>query len=181
MFAVRCSRKAALTISMREKGVSRTNRNFVIAYILLVGLPLAGLVGILKHGRTLTAPLSVDGIWKLQIDSTQLANLPCGKSLAAVEDPTLTISQSGERFTLNIAHATAGGAIKGTALTAVLAPTGAGESGCGSNRQLTLMATVDPKAEPRSLAGMLSVNDCPACSPVAFHAVRQVPVVKGAR
>ena len=29
----------------------QSNRNFIIAYILLVGLPVLGLIGVLKTGR----------------------------------------------------------------------------------------------------------------------------------
>jgi hypothetical protein len=43
--------------------------------------------------------------------------------------------------------------------------------GCGNGRALSLTATLDPKASPRSLAGTLSVNDCPTCLPVEFRAV----------
>jgi hypothetical protein len=32
---------------------------------------------------------------------------------------------------------------------------------------------VDPKVEPRSLVGTLSVSDCPACAPVALRAIRE--------
>ena len=45
-----------------------TNRNFVVAYILLVGLAVARLRGVLKSGRSLTAPISVDGTWKVEAD-----------------------------------------------------------------------------------------------------------------
>ena len=60
----------------------QSNRNFIIAYILLVGLPVLGLVGVLKTGRGVAAPISLDGTWTLQADSSRLASLPCGKSLA---------------------------------------------------------------------------------------------------
>ncbi len=76
-----------------------SNRNFIIAYILLVGLPILGLVGILKTGRGKSAPISVDGTWTFQADPSRLAALPCGKSLATSD---LAISQSGESFTLSL-------------------------------------------------------------------------------
>src|SRR5208283_757233 len=52
---------------VRPARMSRTNRNFVFAYTFLVILPLAGLAGILKTGRNLTAPVSIDGVWILQV------------------------------------------------------------------------------------------------------------------
>ena len=65
--------------------MSRTNRNFLIAYVVLVVLPIAGLFGVLKHGRSLAAPISVDGVWRLDADLSQIAALPCGSSLASTQ------------------------------------------------------------------------------------------------
>src|SRR5277367_6917005 len=39
--------------------MSPANRRFVVAYILLVGVPLLGLIGVLRVGRKLTAPVAV--------------------------------------------------------------------------------------------------------------------------
>jgi len=165
--------------------MSHTNRNFIIAYILLVALPIVGLVGILKSGRALAAPISIDGVWQLQADPVQLAALPCQKALAYGSDTSLAISQSGKNFSLTLnngSRLTASGAIEGTTLTASLnsaaAPTA--ENGvCGQSGELLLVATVNPKTDPRSLAGTLSVNNCPVCVPVKFSAVRVTPPKKG--
>jgi hypothetical protein len=166
--------------------MSHTNRNFVLAYILLVGLPLVGLVGVLRTGRTLTAPISVDGLWQLQADPERLAALPCGKALADSPDTSLAFSQSGKNFTLSIANgpkSIAAGVLEGTTLKASIVPsaTWAGEPGCGDGRELSLTANVDPKTNPRSLAGVLSVNHCPSCASVEIHAVRQAPMKRGSR
>jgi hypothetical protein len=165
--------------------MSNTNRNFIIAYILLVGLPILGLVGVLKRGRSLTAPISVDGVWQVQADPVQVAALPCGKTLAYTPDTALAISQSGRNFTLTLVNgpkSSGSGVLDGTALKASVVPSAAWseEAGCGNGRELSLVATVDPKSDPRSLAGMLSVSNCPSCAPVKFHAVRlATPAKKG--
>ncbi len=39
--------------------MSPSNRKFVLAYILLVGLPLLGLIGVLRAGRNLAAPAAI--------------------------------------------------------------------------------------------------------------------------
>jgi hypothetical protein len=160
--------------------MSHTNRNFIVAYVLLVGLPIVGLLGVLKSGRSLTAPLSVDGVWRLQVDPVRLAALPCGKALASAPETALAISQSGRNFTLNLTNgpkSTASGLIDGTTLKASVVPLPAwsDEIGCGNGRELSLVATVNPKADPRSLAGTVSVNNCPSCPSVEFHAVRETP------
>src|ERR1700675_4660309 len=92
------------------------NRNFVFAYAFLVVLPLVGLAGILKSGRRLTAPVWIDGVWSLQVDSAQLNSLPCGKVLAAIPDKAIAISQSGRSFVLSFPSApklTASGTLDG--------------------------------------------------------------------
>jgi hypothetical protein len=160
--------------------MSHNNRNFVLAYILLVGLPLAGLVVVLKSGRKLTAPVSVDGLWHLQVDSNRLAALPCGKALAESPDTALAISQSGRNFTLTLSNgpkSIASGAIDGTALKASIDPSAdwSAQSGCGNDRELSLIATVDTKADPRTLTGQLSIDNCPSCDAVEIRAVQQTP------
>jgi hypothetical protein len=170
--------------------MSKTSRNFVIAYVLLVGLPIVGLVGVLKSGRNLSAPISVDGVWQLQANSAQLASLPCGKALGDSSNTTLSISQSGKNFSLGFgtinpsdgSRSVASGVIEGTRLRASLPAAraaSAADGGCVQGRELTLVATVNPKADPRSLAGTLSINDCPSCAPVEFHAVRLAAPLKG--
>lgn len=164
--------------------MSKTNRIFVIAYIVLVGLPILGLVGVLKKGRSLTAPISVDGTWTLKADAAALAALPCAKALAGTQDATMSISQSGGNFTLNLNNgpkAAASGTLDGTTFKASVPPAAwPGESGCASGQDFSIVAKVDPKANPRSLTGTLSLNGCASCAPVEFQAVRQTPAKKGA-
>jgi hypothetical protein len=158
-----------------------SNRNFFIAYILLVGLPILGLVGILKSGRAMAAPISVDGTWSLQADAVGLTSLPCGKSLIASD---LAISQSGGSFTLSLGSgtkATASGVLAGNVLKASLSPSSPDDADCGRGRELVLLATVDPKAIPKSLTGTISVTDCPTCKPVEFRAFRRPPIAQGER
>jgi hypothetical protein len=164
--------------------MSHTNRNFVLAYILLVGLPLVGLIGVLKSGRSLRAPLSVDGLWRVEADAGGFATLPCGKALLSGSQAVLAISQSGKNFTLDFANgrkANVSGVLEGTNIKASVVPSTAWaqEPGCGAGRTLSLVATVDPTTNPRSLVGMISVDNCPSCRAVEFRAVRQIPEKKG--
>jgi hypothetical protein len=164
--------------------MSNTNRNFIIAYILLVGLPILGLVGILKRGHKITAPVSVDGVWKLHADAAHLAALPCGKSLAAAPDIAMAISQSGGNFTWSLVDgpkSAGSGVLEGATLKAAVVPSApwSSEADCGRGHEFTLLATVDPKTTPRSLTGTLSLNDCPSCGTVEFRGFQQAPAGKG--
>jgi hypothetical protein len=161
--------------------ISPTNRRFLIAYVLLVGLPLLGLAGVLRTGHRLMAPLSVDGTWKLDIDNGSPSSQPCLKAVASLQDSAMLISQSGKGFvmTFDSGKFSGSGTIEGTTLGAALpvAQT-AGESRCGDEGMIILAATIDPHAEPRSMSGTFSVNGCSSCTAVKYHATRQSHTVK---
>ena len=158
--------------------LSPANRKFVLAYTLLVGLPLLGLAGVLRFGRGLTAPISVDGVWQFGTDQAHLPHGKCGKGLASLEGSLVTFSQSGRELTVTVNNewsATGSGVIEGTTLNATvpLLQASTNEPGCGSDNVLTLRATIDPKLEPRSMQGMVSFHECASCSSVSYQAVRQ--------
>ena len=155
--------------------MTSTAKRFAVSYVFLVFLPVLGLLGVLRQGRSLKAPMSVDGQWKLQFDPAQLAALPCGRALATAQDPVLAVSQSGERFTLiasgGLATASSG-VIQDTTLTASLLPSQSAGNENACDGQITLAAKLDPTANPKSLSGMLSATDCSSCAPVSFRATR---------
>lgn len=158
--------------------MKRTNGSFLLAYLLLVVLPLLGLTGVLKQGHKLTAPIAVGGLWKMQVDGGNVATLPCGKSLLASGDSSFVISQSGKTFTLNFINSamfSISGTVEGTTIKANVSPSPAlaKEAGCGAERVFSLTATANSEANVSSLAGALSVSDCQACAPVEFRAFRE--------
>jgi hypothetical protein len=155
-----------------------TSRNFVVAYILLVGLPLLGLAGVLRTGRSLSAPISVGGVWKPEANSGNLSSHPCDKTLSFLVNSSWAISQSGKSVVLSFDDPTRtimSGALEGKALraSAVSARDPKSNSGCRDDQRFTMIATVDPSTEPRSLTGRVAVDGCEACAPLEFHAVRQ--------
>lgn len=149
--------------------MSRTGRNFVVAYIVLVGLPLLALAAVLRSGRTLAAPISVDGSWKVE-SSVPTASQSC--SLFSLANSPLQISQSGKNLVVSYGNAktTAPGRIDGRNVSAVLIPDA---RSCSGDQSLTLTATVNPESNPRSLTGSIVVNGCSTCAPAEFRAVRQ--------
>jgi hypothetical protein len=156
--------------------VTHSNRNFILAYVLLVALPLFGLAGILRSGRNLSAPMSVGGTWKINANPDQLAAFPCGKFLLA-QNAAFTISQSGKAFTLNSPNSALSansGAIEGNTINATLIPSAVGpkEAGC-ADHSLSLTATLDTKASPRALQGTLRVQNCVECATVEFRGIRE--------
>jgi hypothetical protein len=156
--------------------MSSTNTRFLVAYALLVGLPLLGLAGALKTGRKLTAPISVNGAWKLEIDDHLLTSQPCLKAITSLQHSAMVISQSGKQFALNFGAESklpGSGTISGLDLSAEVATSRAGaETACGGNGVLSIAATLDPKTAS-VMSGTISVNDCSSCSPVKFQAELQ--------
>jgi len=151
--------------------MSSTNRNFIIAYILLVGLPLAGLAGVLRNGRNLTAPISIDGVWKVEVRASRPATQPCDKVVSSLLTSSLVVSQSGKSLELTLngaSQTTVPGELDASNIKASLETT----SGCANDQPVTVMASVE-KTEPKTLTGSLSVANCASCAPVEFRAVRQ--------
>jgi len=158
--------------------LSRTNRNFLIAYSLLVGLPLLGLAGVLRTGRHLTAPISIDGQWKLETSMGSLSGA-CMKSVSLLPDSLMTISQSGKGLVLGFSN---GPKLNGSAVLDGTAVNGALSQSDDSGCSLDLLASVDGKSESRAISGSMSVTGCPTCGSVTWNAVRAGrPEKKGSR
>ena len=160
--------------------MTHSNRNFAVAYVFLVALPITGLVGILRSGRSLKAPTSVDGVWSVQATAPNVTPSSCMSALGLNPDTRLTISQSGKNFAISAGKTAGSGLIEGTSLQADLRPAGPlpVAPNCGGDGSVTLAATVDAKASPRVLSGALSVAGCPSCESVEFHAVKQASTEK---
>ena len=132
-------------------------------YLLMVGIPVLGLLGILEAGRSITAPLSIGGDWTVEFDTAP----HCANGPSVLRQPAFSISQSGTGalITLNDGHATTLEAtIDGATLTA-------------KTPSAAIAATVAGKLDQRTMEGKVSLS---GCAPVAFHAVRQAPKKRGA-
>ncbi|HEV2175793.1 MAG TPA: hypothetical protein VGW33_01095 [Terriglobia bacterium] len=152
-------------------------RKLVAVYLGLVGVPLLGLLGVLRVGRRLAAPISVGGSWNLQADFRTLTEAPCRELLSSINQPFLSISQSGANlvFTLNNSQKTT---VVGTLNRTTLAmggaePLSSPSRTCADPQAIYLAATVSTQGKNRVLTGTLGISGCASCAPVSFHAVRQ--------
>jgi hypothetical protein len=130
--------------------------HLVAAYLLLVGVPLLGLLGILEAGRGIRAPLSIGGEWMFEFDRAA----PCATGPAGLRQPGLIISQSGidALITLNDDRPTIlEGSVNGATLNA-------------KSQTATIAASIAGEPGARTLEGRMSFD---GCAPVAFRAVRQ--------
>jgi hypothetical protein len=159
-------------------GFKMSKSKLIVAYICLVGTPLLGLLGILRAGQHLTAPVSVGGAWSLEANYGALGSGSCTDLLATVSQPFLSIYQSGSNlvFTLNNPQKTTlPGTIQGAELT--MSREGAAVStataACTDPQSIQLSGTVGNQGGQRVLRGTLAVQGCAACQPILFGAVRQ--------
>jgi hypothetical protein len=70
----------------------------LVQYLALVGLPFLGLLGVLRVGRDMTAPMAVHGPYL--VATTGGTGGSCLKALLA--DSSLAVSQSGERIQVRL-------------------------------------------------------------------------------
>lgn len=167
---------------VRQTQMSRTNRNFIFAYALLVVLPLLGLAGVLKSGRRLAAPPAVDGLWSVHLETAASNTSPCSAVSDSLLPKSISISQSGTSFVLAVPGSpriAAYGTVNGNSLHATwTAPAATPTAGfvdphnC-SGQAFYLLANLDRATGASVLTGSFSAADCPSCTPVAFRAERQ--------
>jgi hypothetical protein len=138
------------------------------AYVLLVGVPLAGLVAILRAGGRLHAPPPIAGEWRVQ-----------GGPLGI--DPTtrvVTIVQSGEHVDVAFGSLSLRGRFTGDSLDAERRGMNDGSYGpCPPH--VRLRARVDTAARPRRLVGVVG-GQAPGCPQLAIDAVH-TPSAAGGR
>lgn len=134
----------------------------VLHYIFLVGLPILGVVGLLKLGSTLQAPASIGGTWLLQWQNDSLAN--CGNLFDSAVSPLLTISQSGTHLVLEL------NTLEKTSLKATFNDLTITTNGSGAETAV-FQATVDRQSEPNQLTGTLTLPQCP--TPLSLVGIRQ--------
>ncbi|MGO8735548.1 MAG: hypothetical protein ACLQVM_22445 [Terriglobia bacterium] len=160
-------------------------RKLVTDYIIFVGVPLLALVGILRAGKHLTAPVAVHGTWSVQADFHPWQGVPCGALLINSQPLLLGIDQSGSNLTLTLndpAKTALPATIDGFSLSTTFsagrggtAPAPRPDAGCLGSQPLRIQATVNQHEKQRSLAGTFNLDGCASCPPVAFSAARLMP------
>lgn len=160
-------------------------RKLVTDYIIFVGVPLLALVGILRAGSHITAPVALRGNWNVQADFAPWRGVPCGALLLNSQPLLLAIDQSGSNLTLTLndpARTALPATIAGYSLSTPspagrdgTAPAPHPDAGCLVSQSLRIQAAVNQHEKQRSLAGTFSLEGCASCPPIAFSATRQMP------
>jgi hypothetical protein len=169
-------------IRQTEERAAVIQKNFLLAYILLVGLPLLGVFTVLKGGRGLVPLPAMSGDWDLSVDASTAAANNCFAPLT-VPRQTVAISQSGADVIVSfkqLREISIAGTLEGNHLTGITGPSGPAGT-CAEGAALRWTATVMGAPGQRTLDGHFFIDACASCAPAAFHAVRRSPLRKPGR
>ena len=147
----------------------------VATYFFLVGLPVLGVLLVLRLGQNLTPPISVGGAWLMEAPTQMLIESGCTIAPEGVEPLTLTISQSGPNLVLTLdtnPRTTLAGVITDAR---VVANTPRASANAWATQ---LEATLDRQTDPDRLSGSLTVSGCSTA--ISFTAIRQSTPLMGA-
>jgi hypothetical protein len=145
-------------------------------YLAFVGLPMVGVVAVLKLGEQLRAPPPVKGRWSMEIQGHIRPALECQAAQSGKERSLLEIQQSGSQLGLVVAAAGAGepvafrGEIDGKEVKARASmPEGAGPN---APDEAFLSAGLET-SQPERLVGQLELPECPSPVQVPFRATKE--------
>ena len=139
----------------------------IAIYLLLVGAPLLGLLGILRAGERIVPPHHVGGEWRLDPAFAAALRAACPDLAFPAAGPALDVSQSGTRAVLTLndsASTTLDARLEGESL---MASADRRSAACGG--ALRLSATLRPHPRGPELSGAAFV---PGSARVPFRATR---------
>jgi hypothetical protein len=128
----------------------------VAVYLVLVGVPFAGLAAILHAGNALHAPAAIAGEWRVE---------------GAGDDSltSLTLSQSGEHVDVAIGARSLRGRFAGDSVVAERRGSSASPSGCSRASAARLSVRIDTAARPMRLWGAVTAA-APGCGEIPIAA-----------
>ncbi len=146
-----------------------------LLYLSLVGLPLAGVFGILRIGSQIEAPPRIGGVWQAAAAPSMPLAPPCVDLPSQVDAFELT--QSGVYVEVSLrdpSRTRLDARLQGIRLSgwaARLPLLGAARLACPDS-PLELAADLVSDGHVSQLVGTLWAGGCAACAPVAFRAER---------
>lgn len=136
-----------------------------LLYVALVGLPVLGVLGVVRLGGLITPPAAVGGTWRMERR---------GAACVVPGDGVFRIVQSGEFI-----HVAVPGRadLPGRLIRGVMRARGGARAGISpgcAQAAVTLRARTGQGVSER-IEGTIGVPGCGGCPPTAFSAVRVVP------
>ena len=156
----------------------------ILLYLVLVGLPLLGTVGLLQVGQGLSAPVSVAGKWDVQLAPAQPQDSGREDGLLRAGPTTVSITQSGPNLRLSFDEGPSSifeGSIRDMTINASVLNRGAAATTNSSNftgTPVALRARVDRQTRADRLVGVLIVDEGPSRTELLMTATRQTDARK---
>jgi len=153
----------------------------VLLYLVLVGIPILGILGLLQVGQTLSAPISVAGTWNAQLSLPSQLDSAAGDPLIHPGPTLLNISQSGPRLFLAFnddQKTTLVGNVQDMTIDASVFRDGRANSSSLAATIIHFHGKVNRQTEPDRLVGVLIFEDGPSRTEVPLTATRQGEVRK---
>lgn len=148
----------------------------LIYYLLFVGIPLGGLLAVLRAGQVVKAPMAVHGAYAVQ--PMPRTGMACMAYLLGTGDSTVVVVQSGRQVTVRLGPA-ADVSLNGTLTGESFWARGVIEPGatpryvaCPVGDTLRLTGRVSRTGPSKRLEASLSSLACAECAPVEFTAAR---------
>ena len=154
----------------------------VLLYLVLVGLPVLGILGLLRVGQTLSAPTSLAGSWNAQLNVPGPPGSSAGDPLVHPGPTVLSITQSGPRVFLtfdDIQKTTLIGSVQGLLIYASFIPERATDASGAVTTAVHFRGRVDRQTEPDQLLGALIFNRGQMRTEVPLIAIRNREIRKG--
>lgn len=146
----------------------------VLWYVVLVGIPVAAMLGILRLGERLVAPRAAHGQYSVAFDSTGAGH--CLSALVADQEKRLNIAQSGPKLDVTFGPVQLFGTIDGDSIYAA-APTKDNAllraASCLTVDTVAVSAALPARgASETHLVGSFLFPGCTTCPSVPFRATR---------
>lgn len=156
----------------------------ILLYLVLVGVPVAGVYGIVCLGQDLKPPRSVAGAWTVELTPRVADSMSCKGFIVPSKSLILKVTQSGPHIdlTLNDQSATRlSGEVKFESLTARSLEENQDKQGAVITSPIQVQAGIDRHSDVERLSGTFTFANCPAGSELAFTASRQPKGASGDR
>ena len=151
----------------------------LVAYLLVVGTPLLGLLGVLRVGERVRAPVAVHGAYVLHVGDPSWAQAqPCLRYLLSGSDSTLHITQAGAQLAATLGPE-GNVSLRGELTRDTVRLAGAIEAAampdsvrCAQGDSLSLLAVATRDNAMKRLHGALVAASCTACGAIQVSAER---------
>jgi hypothetical protein len=154
----------------------------ILLYMILVGVPVLGILGLLRVGQRVSAPISLVGKWSAQLTPPNPQDLAGDDSLLRPGSTSLRISQSGSHLLLSFGdgqNTTFVGNIQDMTINAGLVRKGdTGPDRSDRTTAAKLNARVDRQTDPDRLVGIVIFDYGSISTEVLLTATRQNGVSK---